>query len=102
MVCHILYTLPVQVTSYFTGENKPFYSIYPVTIRNAGCYYCQVKNQHGKMNSTTATVFVLQTPKTPSKALGFSYSLVEKFPNMVSSEGLATSQRNFIPSDLKS
>ena len=56
----------MPITNYYmytyVGENRSFYSIFPVTIRNAGCYYCQVKNQYGEVYSTTTTLTVTMTP----------------------------------------
>ena len=50
----------MPITSCLIGENKSFYSIFPVTIMNAGRYYCQVKNQYGEVNSTVATLAVIK------------------------------------------
>ena len=52
----------------FVGENNSCYSIFPVTIRRAGCYCCEVKNQYGRVRSNTAAVVVstLQPTNIPS------------------------------------
>ena len=42
----------------FTDETNPSYCISRVTVRDEGCYYCQVKNQYGEVKSTNATVTV--------------------------------------------
>jgi len=63
---------------------------------NVGCYYCQVENQYGVVNSATAivTVTMLQTAKNPSRNIGFTYAqlTMEKSKNLVSYEGLTMSQ----------
>ena len=48
----------MPIINYFIGEDKSSYTIHPVTVSNAGRYYCQIKNQYGVMNSTVATVTV--------------------------------------------
>ena len=64
-----------NVTLYI-GENRSFFSVFPVTIRNAGRYYCQVKNQYGAVSSTIAMVVVTSSPTSqpPSNSSGFTYS----------------------------
>ena len=49
----------------FTGADKSFYSIYPVTKSKAGRYYCKVENRHGAVKSRSAMVIVTTslTPK---------------------------------------
>ena len=57
------------VTNCFTGGNKSSYCIFPVTIRDEGCYYCRVKNKFGEVNSavTTVTVTPMKHPSLDSK-----------------------------------
>ena len=52
----------------FVGENKSSYTIHPVSVGNAGRYYCEIENQYGVVNSTvtTVTVSTLSTPTHPS------------------------------------
>ena len=56
MLHYIMYIL--ITINLFIGEHKPYYRIFPVTILDAGYYYCQVKNQYGIVNSKIATVTV--------------------------------------------
>ena len=73
----------------FTGQSKSYCCIFPATIRNAGCYYCQVKNHYGAVNSSIATLMVTtsSTARKPSVASGFCYipSIME---NSASDKGL--------------
>ena len=59
----------MNITIYFTGENKSYYCIFPVTIRDIGCYYCRVKNKFGEVTSavTTVTVTSIRHPSLHSK-----------------------------------
>ena len=91
----------MSITSCLIGENKSFYSIFPVTIRNAGCYYCQVKNQYGEVNSTIAILTVTMTPTIQHSSEDSRFTYI---PNVVSSKGLAVPQiQGITPSaDLRS
>ena len=60
MLSQIVY---MPITSCLIGENKSFYGIFPVTIRNTGHYYCQIKNQYGEVNSTIVTLTVTKMPR---------------------------------------
>ena len=51
--------MPILTLLVYVGKNKSFYSIFPVTKRDAGIYYCQVKNQYGKVDSEKASLVVL-------------------------------------------
>ena len=72
------------ITSHLIGENKSFYRIFPVTIRNQGCYYCRVENQYGvvKSNTATVTIEILPTVRNDSK---FTYlpSSEENYENLL-------------------
>ena len=46
----------------FTGADKSFYSIYPVTKSKAGRYYCKVENRYGAEKSKSAMVTVTTSP----------------------------------------
>ena len=65
------------------GENKGFYCIAAATLRSAGRYYCQVKNQYGVANSAVATVTVTVslTTRSPSVDTNFTY-----LPNLISNK----------------
>ena len=86
MLSQIVY---MSITSCLIGENKSYYGIYPVTIRNAGRYYCQVKNQYGEENSTIVTLIVTKTPTAQhsSEHSKFTYTR-----NIVSDKGLTVPQ----------
>ena len=88
MLHHIVH---MTITSCFTGEIKSFYSIYPVTIRNAGRYYCQVKNLYGAVNSENATMIVStsSTANIPSALPGCTHSPlpVEQLAHVLSNKG---------------
>ena len=86
MLSQIVY---MSITSCLIGENKSFYSIFPVTIMNAGRYYCQVKNQYGEVNSTIATLTVTMTPTAQHSSEDSSFTYT---PNIVSDKGLAVPQ----------
>ena len=83
MLSQIVY---IPITSCLIGENKSFYSIFPVTIMNAGHYYCQVKNQYGEVNSTITALTVTKTP-TVQQGSRFTYT-----PNILSNKRLAVPQ----------
>ena len=75
--------------NYFVGENKSFYSIYPVTIRNVGHYFCQVKNHYGVACSSIAMVVVESFPtEIPSERSVNLKKLV--MPEMQESTDLAS------------
>ena len=84
---HIFYTyIPIAIA--FVGENKSFYSIFPVTKRNAGSYYCQVENQCGKVNSEKATVVVSSLRPTKSHLANTGIALLAaQSGNLPSNEG---------------
>ena len=58
------------------GERNTYYLIYPATTRNAGHYFCQVKNVYGRVNSNIATVIVTTSSiaKKHSVVSGFYYT----------------------------
>ena len=90
----------------FIGASNYYYSIFPATTRNAGRYYCQVKNKYGTVTSATATVTVTTslTPTSCSQANKFSYSElpVEKLTNSLS-ELTVSQKEDTVPSaDLNS
>ena len=80
----------------FTGENKPYYSVFPATIRTAGCYYCQVKNQYGVVKSPIVTVIVTTslTAGNSSVSSGFSYIplIKEESTTLLSNKGVIMQQ----------
>ena len=94
MLHHIMYMLITINLS--IGENKPYCCIFPVTILNAGCYYCQVKNQYDVVNSKVATVTVItMSPimkQFPSKDWKFTYlpviAEISNTQNTISPAGL--------------
>ena len=65
---HCVHYIPI--ISCFTGENNPSYTIHPVTVSNAGRYYCQIENQYGVVNSTVATVIVTTLSTAKYLSLG--------------------------------
>ena len=99
MVCMLHYNvyIIVFITNYFTGENKSYYVISPATVRHAGHYYCQVKDQYGVKDSATAMVTVSTSPKTniPSGTPGFSYSQLPL-------KGLASQIQHSVSTNLES
>ena len=64
----------IPATSCLIGENYSFYSIYPVTVRKAGHYYCQIINQFGIGNSNIAMQYWYQLYHDP-KLLQISQDL---------------------------
>ena len=58
----------------FTGENKSYYCIFPVSIRDKGRYYCRVKNEFGEVNSAVTTVTVSPIIRHPSLDIKFRYA----------------------------
>ena len=70
----------------YVGENESFYTIFPATVRNAGQYYCEVINQYGVINSSTATVTVTYnaTARHPSVDSTWTYC-----PNLASHKKVA-------------
>ena len=88
----------MPITSCFAGEKQSFYSIDSITVRDAGCYYCQVENQYGIANSRSTVVAVTVTASlsarlpsgeedvnySPSLDSVFTYSsnLGSGFPNV--------------------
>ena len=87
--------MTVFITNFFIGENQSHCSIYPATVRHAGHYYCEVKNQYGVENSATAIVSVSTSPTTniPSGTSGFSYAQLPL-------KGLASQTQDYISPNL--
>ena len=85
----------VFITNFFIGENQSHCSIYPATVRHAGHYYCEVKNQYSIENSATVIVTVSTSPTTniPSSTSGFSYSQLPL-------KGLASQIQDYISMNL--
>ena len=79
----------MPITSCLIGKNKSFCGIFPVTIKNAGRYYCQVKNQYGEENSTIVTLTVTKTPTAQHSS---EYSRFTYTQNIVSDKGLTVPQ----------
>lgn len=92
---HHIVHMTVFITNFFIGENKSYCSIYPATVRCAGHYYCEVKNQYGVENSGTATVTISTSPTTniPSGTSGFSNAQVPL-------KGLASQTQDYISPNL--
>ena len=66
------------IINHFADGNKSFYSIDPVTVRDAGHYYCQVENQYGIANSRSTVVTVTVTASLSTRPssidVDFTYS----------------------------
>ena len=74
---HCAHYMPIM--SCFIGENNPSYTIHPVTVSNAGHYYCQIENQYGVVNSTVATVIVTTLSTTKHLSLGKSLLYIARY-----------------------
>ena len=81
------------------GENKGFYCIAAATLRSAGHYYCQVKNQYGVTNSAVATVAVTVSPTTRSPSVDTSFTYLS---NLISNKVFSMPQMHICQEDLTS
>ena len=68
----------IPITNCFADGNKSVYLIDPITVRDAGRYYCQVENQYGIAYSrsivVTVTVTASLSARPPSVDEEFTYS----------------------------
>ena len=76
MFNHSVHYMCGYIISCFAGENNSSYTIHPVTVSNAGRYYCQIENQYGVVNSTIATVTVTTSSTAIHPSLGRSLLLL--------------------------
>ena len=90
---------------FITGENRSLYSIFSVTTRCAGRYYCQVKNQYGTVDSAVATVIVTTSSMSahPPQHSSVCYAVLPaERVNVVSKLTVSHSQDSVSSEDLES
>ena len=96
MFNHTVFMLIANQIICFTGENKPYYSVFPATRNTAGRYFCQVKNQYGIVKSPITRIIVTTSPtaRNSSVSSGFSYApmMMEESTTLLSSKGATIQQ----------
>lgn len=87
---HIVF---IDMICCFIGENKSFYSVFPVTIMSAGHYYCEVENEYGIVRSKIATVTVMISSISKHSSVGsvFTYSQSIEEKSTLLSQDIITS-----------